>query len=435
MPDSPAKILIIDDNPENLRVAAALLESQDFAVRTARDGERGILRAQSARPDLILLDVQMPGIDGYETCRRLKVDPSLSDIPVIFMTALTEVADKTRAFEAGGVDYVPKPFEAAELLARIGTHLSLARLQQELQAHNALLEERVTERTRALMETNTALSRFVPAAFLRSLGHSDILGAQLGDHVHRQYTVMFSDIRGYTALAEALGPEAIFGLLKDYSSRMGPIITAHGGYVCHYLGDGLLAIFPTAEGAAAAAIAQQLALDALNSERAAEGAATIRVGIGLNTGILTLGVLGDGQRLDVSIIGDAVNLAARVEGLTKNYGVRVAISDTTRAGLDADARLRLLDRVLVQGKREPTVIYELLEADPPELRARKQSVLAVYVDGQRAADAGDFAAASKAFIDVLQTLPEDVTARLWLERVARFLLQGRPAGWIYEPPK
>lgn len=143
-------ILIIDDNPDNLRIAVDLLTAYSFDIRTARDGRIGLRRARNGDPDLILLDVQMPGIDGYETCKQLKADPALAGIPVIFMTARSDVQDKVRAFEVGGVDYVTKPFEARELLARVRTQLKLRALQKALSERNERLEERVAEQTASL---------------------------------------------------------------------------------------------------------------------------------------------------------------------------------------------------------------------------------------------------------------------------------------------
>lgn len=143
-------ILIIDDTPDNLRVAVKHFEAYSFDILTARDGESGIARARLAQPDLILLDVQMPGIDGYETCRRLKAAPETCLIPVIFMTVLSDLDAKVRGFEAGGVDYVTKPMEAVELLARVKTHLQLRHLQREQAEHARFLETRVAERTAAL---------------------------------------------------------------------------------------------------------------------------------------------------------------------------------------------------------------------------------------------------------------------------------------------
>lgn len=147
---TPPSILIIDDTPENLRVAVKQLEAFRYEILTARDGETGIARARLVIPDLILLDVQMPGIDGYETCRRLKADPLTAEIPVIFMTVLSDIRHKIQGFDVGGVDYVTKPIEASELFARVRAHLQIRALQKELEAYSASLETRVAERTAAL---------------------------------------------------------------------------------------------------------------------------------------------------------------------------------------------------------------------------------------------------------------------------------------------
>lgn len=423
MPAQRSAILVVDDNPDNLRVAVDVLESGGFTVRTARDGETGIRRAKLTAPDLILLDIQMPGIDGYETCRRLKQDPETAAIPVVVMTALLGTEDKLKAFGAGAVDYITKPFQLEELRARIETHLALAQLQEELRAQNAVLEEQVAERTAAIRATNEALARFVPNAFLASLGHEDILGVRLGDHVHGEYTVMFSDMRDSTRLSEELGPEAMFAVLTEFFERTGPCISAHGGHICEFRGDGVLAVFSSPEAAVESAIEQHHVIDRLNGERRQQGVQDIRMGIGLNTGPLTLGVIGDGSRLNTTVIGDTVNLAARMEGFTKSFGVRVAVSGTTREGLGGEYALRFLDRVVARGKTEQTDVFEVLAADHADKRAQKATVLEVFEVGQRACEEGDYAKAVGALAAVLERLPGDMTTRHWMERAARLLLR------------
>ena len=417
-------ILVVDDDENNLRVASDLLESAGFAVRAARDGLTGLKRAKAARPDLILLDVQMPGIDGYETCRQLAAQSETASIPVIFMTALTDTSDKVRAFEAGAVDYVSKPFEFEELNARIQTQLKLARLQRELRDANSLLEERVAERTQALAQANRAMARFVPTASLAALGHTEVRTTSLGDNIHGEFTLMFTDIRSYTTMAEALGPEPTFRLLSDYYRRLGPIVHAHGGYVCQYMGDGFLASFPDATEAVLASVALHAEVGALNGERRERGQGTIRIGVGLNTGPVTLGIIGDEERYSTAIIGDTVNLASRVEGLSKFYGVRIAISGSTKEALKQNFDLRFLDRTTARGKVEPTSVYEVIDADPEELRQRKHSVSVDFQAGQQAVMDGALPQAVSAFARVLSVMPEDVTTRHWLERASRRLLQG-----------
>lgn len=161
-PSSPSTVLIVDDTPANVRVLAEYLDGHGFNVTVAQDGEEGLERARYGRPDLILLDAMMPGWDGFETCRRLKADPDTGAIPVIFMTALSDIGDKVRAYEAGGVDYVTKPFHAEEVLARVNTHLALRNMQRELQERNEALQREVRERERAeqvLAERSRELAR------------------------------------------------------------------------------------------------------------------------------------------------------------------------------------------------------------------------------------------------------------------------------------
>ncbi|MEL6349744.1 MAG: response regulator [Myxococcota bacterium] len=150
MNDDPTRILIIDDNTANLKVATMHLSNYTYVVLTARDGESGLRRARHAMPDLILLDIQMPGIDGYETCRRLKADPVTADIPIIYMTARAQVDDKLRAFELGGVDYITKPFEASELIARVQNHLQIVHQKRQISKHAEELQARVAEATEQL---------------------------------------------------------------------------------------------------------------------------------------------------------------------------------------------------------------------------------------------------------------------------------------------
>ncbi len=150
-------VLVVDDDATNVKVAIDALEAHAYEVVVARTGDSALSRARFAHPDLILLDVQMPGLDGFETCRRLKAEPSTADVPVIFMTVRAETADKVAGFAAGGVDYVTKPLQLEELLARVGTHLTIRFLQRQLQTHNRHLEQRVRERTAELEAANQAL--------------------------------------------------------------------------------------------------------------------------------------------------------------------------------------------------------------------------------------------------------------------------------------
>ena len=158
----PSTVLIVDDTPANVRVLAEYLDGHGFNVTVAQDGEEGLERARFGRPDLILLDAMMPGWDGFETCRRLKADPATAAIPVIFMTALSDIGDKVRAYSAGGIDYITKPFHAEEVLARVNTHLALRNMQRELQERNEALQREIRDRQKAeqvLAERSRELAR------------------------------------------------------------------------------------------------------------------------------------------------------------------------------------------------------------------------------------------------------------------------------------
>ncbi|MFQ5640729.1 MAG: response regulator, partial [bacterium] len=150
-------ILIVDDTPTNLDVLVNCLTESDFEVFVATDGQKALERVKLAKPDLIVLDVMMPGMDGFETCRRLKQDKDTKDIPVIFMTSLTDTVDKVKGFEVGAVDYVTKPIQHEEVLARVTTHLTIRKLHRELQQANERLEQRVAERTAELTQANDSL--------------------------------------------------------------------------------------------------------------------------------------------------------------------------------------------------------------------------------------------------------------------------------------
>ena len=174
-PDTTAEeaILLVDDNPTNLQLLFETLDGRGFKLLIAKDGKSALSIAGKARPNLILLDIMMPEVDGYEVCRQLKADPATAEIPVIFLSALTDTKDKVHGLEIGAVDYVTKPFQPDEVIARVNTHLTVYRLKRaldqknkELQDANDLLEERVKKRTAQLEELNRAYQRFVPREFL-----------------------------------------------------------------------------------------------------------------------------------------------------------------------------------------------------------------------------------------------------------------------------
>ena len=214
-------ILIVDDTPTNLEVLQGMLSDAGYELLNAIDGESAIKQATYASPDLILLDVMMPGIDGFETCRRLKNNEDTHEIPVIFMTALSDPSDKIRGFEQGGVDYVTKPLHHGEVLARVNTHISLRRLQRELQAANTQLETRVAERTFELAQSNKELSRRLDE--LAAI--DELVGLQNGPPAETEQA--YAEI--LRIIGKALGTEEIVLYRPDKEGQTLMVTASYGG--------------------------------------------------------------------------------------------------------------------------------------------------------------------------------------------------------------
>jgi two-component system sensor histidine kinase ChiS len=421
-------ILVVDDNPTNLRVLVDYLEEVGFEVLAAEDGETAIDLLQYTLPDIILLDVMMPGIDGFETCRRLKNDSTTKDIPVIFMTALSDTDDKVEGLQAGAVDYITKPLQHEEVLARIKTHLTINNLQKQLQAANSELELRVAERTAELAQANEnlqkinmAYSRFVPKEFLNLLRQKDIIEVTLGDQIQMETTVLFADIRDFTTLSEKMTPQENFNFLNAYLGRLSPIIRKHNGFVDKYIGDAIMALFPlSADDALRAAIAMLNRLAEYNLTRQSEERTPIKIGIGIHTGRVMLGTVGETERMEGTVISDAVNLTARLEGLTKIYGASIITSGYTLSKLEyaTQYEFRFLDNVQVKGKREKVSVFEVLDGEPERIKTLKIEKRKDFEMGVLYYHSQEFAKAKEHFEAVLEVNPEDEATMLYLRQVS-----------------
>ncbi|MDX1479647.1 MAG: adenylate/guanylate cyclase domain-containing protein, partial [Saprospiraceae bacterium] len=278
---------------------------------------------------------------------------------------------------------------------------------------------------------NKASARFVPKAFLSAIGRQNILEVQLGDLVEREVTVLFSDIRDFTSISESMSPEENFKFVNTYAGKMGPVIQRYHGFVNQYLGDGIMAIFPERPAdALQAAIEMQRAVQQLNKEQASADHPLIATGMGLHTGPLIMGILGDRERLDAATISDTVNTAARIESLTKYYRVTTLLSASTLAGLNKDAyHIRYLGKVQVKGKEIPVDVYDCFDADLPAQIAFKQATRGVFETAVGHFLAGDFDSAGTFFNEVIATNPDDQAAIRFLRRTRRLAHEGVPEGW------
>lgn len=294
--------------------------------------------------------------------------------------------------------------------------LNMLSSQMAISIENATLykelEEALTQQidlSNRQVELTNAYSRFVPSEFLSLLGKKSITDVQLGDQIEKEITVMFCDIRGFTPLSETMTPQQNFNFINSYLSQMSPIIRKHHGFIDKYIGDAIMALFPThADDAVRAAIAMLKRLVKYNQGRKRAGYPMVSIGIGLNTGDIMLGTVGDQARMDGTVISDAVNLASRIEGMTKVYGVSLLIGETTYFQLQDPARyaIRIIDQVQAKGKSEPVTVFEVFDGDPPEIIDMKQQTLVLFKQGFKLYHQAKFAGATSLFSDVLQVNPE-----------------------------
>ncbi|AFZ08893.1 adenylate/guanylate cyclase [Oscillatoria nigro-viridis PCC 7112] len=274
-----------------------------------------------------------------------------------------------------------------------------------------------------------AYGRFVPHQFLHLLGYESIIDVNLGDQVQQEMSVLFADIRDFTTLSETMTPQENFKFINAYLSRMEPAITRNNGFIDKYIGDAIMALFSDyADDAVKAGIAMLNILNDYNEHRQRVGYIPIQIGIGINSGSLMLGTVGGQSRMDSTVISDAVNLASRIEGLTKDYCVPLLISQQTLERLrnPADYAIRIVDKVQVKGKSKYVVVYEVFDADPPEILSAKLANLSVYNEAMLLCDRKEFREAGKLFEECLRTNPSDRVARIYLKRCRdwRSLLKG-----------
>lgn len=300
---------------------------------------------------------------------------------------------------------------------------------------NILKEERESVRRDSLenkLRMLDSFSRFVPKQFLKFLNRESIVEVDLGDSAEMQMSVMFTDIRSFTTLSETMTIEENFRFLNAYLKRMGPIIQQNNGFVDKFIGDAIMALFPRSpDHALDAAVNMMRELARYNAHRSQSGYQPIQAGIGIHHGPLMLGTVGSVSRIETTVIGDTVNLCARLESLTKNFNASIIISDVVyRAVSDPEKyATREIDSVLVRGKKRPIVLYEVFESDPDDLRAKKIDTAPRITAAMSVYKAGDFEDARKAFQDLHDENPDDGLPALYLKRCDRLLIQPPVGRW------
>jgi len=363
----PAQILIADDNPDNREIFRTRLAAHDYRIVTAVDGEEALAVAMEQSPDLILLDVMMPKMDGIEVCRRLKSDPSLPFIPVIMITAKTSSQDIVTALEAGADEYLAKPVDHGALVARVKSMLRIKALNDtvheqraKLAEWNASLEQRVADQLSQL-ESLSRLKRF----FSPQLAEAILKGGAddpLVSH-RREVVVVFLDLRDFTAFAETSEPEEVMSVLREYHAEMGKLIIEHEGTLERFTGDGLMIFFNDpvvvpnpAERAIRMAMAMRDRVDALSVSWRKRGH-NLSLGIGIAKGYATIGAIGFEGRLDYGAVGTVTNLAARLCGEAK--GGQILTSRKTLGDFEQLFETELIGEVSLKGFARPITVFSV----------------------------------------------------------------------------
>ena len=276
--------------------------------------------------------------------------------------------------------------------------------------------------TNELFELNQAFSRFVPSQFLQLLKKDSIIDVQLGEAVQQEMSVLFADIRNFTTLSESMTPQENFQFINGYLSHMEPAIIANQGFIDKYIGDAIMALFSgKTDDAVKAAISMLKRLKIYNLHRQQLGYLPLQIGIGINTGLMMLGTVGGKTHMDSTVISDAVNLASRLEGLTKDYAVSLLISHHTFSCLAQPIKypFRFIAQLKVKGKSEAVSVFEVFEADPPEIKAGKLKTKALFEEAVLNYHLKRFRTATVLFQGCLELAPQDKTAQIYLQRSQR----------------
>ena len=423
----PMRVLAADDDGQVLELISAILTAAGHEVLCAGSGEDCLRRVAENPPDVILLDVRMPGLGGIATAARLAQSEETKNIPIVMITGLLNESERVKALKAGAVDFLLKPVKPEELVAKV---ISLGRLKtyhDQGRSERAALLKEVEGKTGQLAAALESFARFVPKEFLHCLSKKSIVEVELGDNVRMEMAILFADIRSFTTLSERMSPEDNFRFLNSYLGRMNPFIWENEGFIDKYIGDAIMALFPTGSGAALnAAIAMLSYLPEYNTQRARFGYEPIHIGIGLNAGPVMLGIIGQERFIQGTVISDAVNLGSRLEELTKVYGVSLIVSNHVLFGLKDPTRYhyRFLDRVKVKGKRETVPVYEVFDADSSEQMQMKLTIREQFERGVYEYHAGRFAAAAELFEGIPTGQKPDRPVLIYRARCRRSLALG-----------
>jgi class 3 adenylate cyclase len=365
---APPRILVVDDTPENLEIMSMRLQAHGFDIATAVDGEDALEKVDALAPDLILLDIMMPKLDGIAVTKRLKADPARSFIPIVLLTAKATSQDVVAGLDAGADDYLTKPVEHGPMVARVRSMLRIKELHDALQAKTAelavlnnTLEARVTEQVGEIQRISR-LKRFL-APQVAELIVSAQDEALLRNH-RCDIAVLFCDVRGFTAFAETAEPEEVMGMLREYHEALGPLVHRYEGTLGHFQGDGLMVFFndpvpcpDAAERAVRLALDMHAAVAALAESWRRRGR-QIGFGVGIAQGFATLGQVGFEASVAYTAIGTVANVAARLSGEAANG--QTLVTARVAAAVEGVAEVENLGTMMLKGLSRPTDVCNVV---------------------------------------------------------------------------
>jgi len=371
--DTSARILVVDDVALNVKLLADLLVAKGYRTCSATSGAEALRVLAAERPDLVLLDVMMPGMSGYDVCREIRADPAHAMLPVVLVTALDPAEERAKGLDAGADDFLSKPVSQAELLARVRSLLrikslydELLRQRGELAELNRTLEQRVADGVSQLEKVSRLKRFFSPqlAELIVAGGADDPLKSH-----RRDITVVFLDLRGFTAFTETADPEDVMAVLGEYHAAVGALVLQHEATLERFTGDGIMVFFndpvpvpDPAPRAARMAIAMQREIARLAVGWARRGY-ELAMGVGIAQGFATIGSIGFPGRIDYGAIGTVTNLAARLCGEAR--GGEILVSQRVHGLLDGDPVCEPAGELALKGFHRPVPAFRVLVADAP----------------------------------------------------------------------
>jgi len=343
------KVLVVDDDINNVKLLTLYLELADYQVAAALSGKEALQKVKEELPDLILLDVMMPGLDGYQVCAKLKGDEATQFIPIVMITALQETQDRIRGIEAGADDFLSKPFDEHELMARVKSLLRIKGLHDELEQKNELLFKIMN---RYMTEEISTLILEAPDKYLKLGGESRVV------------TVLFADVRGFTEFAGTHDAKRVVEVLNRLFSELTRVIFKYKGTFDKYIGDAVMAFYGAPVSyeddvirALQTALEMQQVFGQMREKWESEELTSLALGIGLNTGEVVVGNIGSEKVMDYTVIGDTANVAKRLQEIAAPG--QVLISESTYLQVKDQVIVNEIHPTHLKGKLEPIAIYEL----------------------------------------------------------------------------